>query len=223
MNSSTPQVRENICTDPNKPLYPPIEVGSSFWFTWLREPDVKSFHFENDQGKFTARKEERATSTNEYWYAYRKMQGKLRKVYLGAMDELTSDRLNAIAIEISQSGQDYYLSRKSYTTRNNQSCVTTNNGTTLTLTPKSYPTVTQDDWVTTSPELEALKLELDQLRSQLAEANQETAILRVVQERTDNLLGQLMDKIAAKQTGYKANAFSQGIKDITQIAEGRAL
>ena len=65
MKASTPQVRENICTDPNKPLYPEIEVDSDFWFSWLKEPDVKSFHFENSQGKFTARKEGRDTSANE--------------------------------------------------------------------------------------------------------------------------------------------------------------
>lgn len=223
MKSSTAQVRQNICTDPNKPLYPPIEVDSDFWFAWLKDPEVKSFHFENDQGKFTARKEERATSTNEYWYAYRKFQGKLRKVYLGAMDELTSERLNKVAAEISQSGKDYYYSRKSYTTRSKQSCVTNTDDSTLTLDSNSYPTEVKDNWVTNSFELEALKLELDQVRSQLAAANQEIAILRTVQDKTDQVLGELMDKIRAKEKGYKDNGFTRGIKEITQLADSRGV
>jgi hypothetical protein len=223
MAATTPQVKENICTDPNKPLYPPFKVDSEFWFSWLREPSVKSFHFESECGKFTARKEERATSSNEYWYAYRKFQGKLRKVYLGAMDELTSDRLNQIAAEISQSGQDYYYSRKGYTTKKEKSCVTSDGDSTLTSASKSYPIENKESCVTDSSELEVLRLELDQLRSQLAAADQAIAISRVIQERTDNSIGELMDKIRSKTKGYKDNGFSQGIKDITQLAESRLL
>lgn len=223
MKSSTPQVRENICTDPNKPLYPPFAVDSDFWFSWLREPDVKSFHFENDQGKFTARKEERATSTNEYWYAYRKFQGKLRKVYLGAMTELTSERLNQVAIEISQPGQDYYYSRKSYTTKKAKNCVTLIDDTSLLSHSNSYPTESKDNWVTDSSELDALKLELDQMRSQLAAANQETEILKTIQAKTDQALVELVDKIDAQEKGYKNNGFSQGIKDIKQLSQSRSL
>ena len=223
MKSSTPQVRGNICTDPNKPLSSAIEVDSEFWFSWLREPEVKSFNFENDQGKFTARKEERATSTNDYWYAYRKFQGKLRKVYLGSMDELTSERLNQVAAEISQPSQDFYYSRKSYTTRSKQSCVTQVDDPSLSSHSNSYPTETKNDWVTDSSELEALKLELDQLRSQLAAANQETEILKTIQAKTDQALVELVDKIDAKEQGYKNNGFSQGIKDIKQLAQSRSL
>lgn len=223
MAATTAQVKQNICTDPDRPLYPPFEVDSDFWFSWLREPSVKSFHFESDRGKFTARKEERATSSNEYWYAYRKVQGKLRKVYLGAMDELTSDRLNQVAVEISQSGPDYYYSRKSYTTRKEKSCVTSNGDSTLASASKSYPTEEKESCVTDSSELEALQLEVDQLRSQLAEADQAVAILRVTQERTDNSIGKLVDNIRSKSKGYKDNGFSQGIKDISQLAESRLL
>jgi hypothetical protein len=223
MAATTPQVKQNICTDPNKPLYPAIEVGSEFWFSWLREPDVKSFHFESDRGKFTARKEERATSTNEYWYAYRKLQGKLRKVYMGAMDEITSERLEEVAAEISQSAQDYYYSRPAYIAKEQQKFVTHVSNTDLTSIPNSYPTGNKESCVTYNSELEALRLENEQLRSQLAAADQETAILRVLQERTDNVLGELIDKIRAKAKGYKDNGFSQGIKDITQLAESRSL
>lgn len=217
MKASTPQVKGNTCTDPDKPLYPVIKVGSEAWSSWLREPNVRSFHFENDQGKFTARKEERATSTNEYWYAYRKVQGKLRKVYLGSMDELTSDRLNQVAAEISQPGSDYYYSRKSYTTAKQKHCVTVNSET------NGYPTGLNQDWVTDNSELEALKAEVDQMRSQLKTVNQERDILKLDQERTEDALGKLIDKIYGKQKGYMANSFTQGIKDITQLAESKGL
>lgn len=218
MKASTPRVEGNICTDPNKPLYPAIEVGSEFWFSWLREPDVRSFHFESDQGKFTARKEERSTSTNEYWYAYRKFQGKLRKVYLGAMDELTSDRLNQVAVEISQPATDYYYSRKSYTRAKEKSCVTSSSET------NGYPTESNQDWVTNNgSELEKLKAEIDQLRSQLAAVSKERDILQTIQERTDNALEELKIKMETKPelTGYKKNSFAQGFNAIIQLAESR--
>lgn len=160
MKGSTAQVKEKFCTDPSKPLYPTIEVDSDFWFAWLKESDVRSFHYESETGKFTARKEERATSTNEYWYAYRKVAGKLRKVYLGAMEELTGDRLEQVAREISQPGWEFYSSRKSYPIKKSESCVTP-----LTV-EQSYPTNKQSSCVTDDI-VETLQAEIMQLRSQI--------------------------------------------------------
>jgi hypothetical protein len=223
MKASAPQVKGTICTDPNKPLYPQIEVDSEFWFSWLKEPDVKLFHFENDQGKFTARKEGRDTSTNDYWYAYRKVQGKLRKLYLGAMDELTGERLNQVATEISQPELEYRAKRESYPTKKERSCVTKVDELSPTITSNSYPSESKSNWVTNDSELQALKLELNQVRSQLAVADQEVDILRTIQGKTDQALVELIDKIDAKDTGYKNNGFSQGIKDIKQLAQSRSL
>lgn len=153
-----------------------MNVGSDIWFSWLKEPDVRSFHFESEHGgKFTARKEERPTSTNEYWYAYRKLQGKLRKIYLGPMDELTEVRLNQVAAEISQDGWDYYSSRKSYAaslaSKEQSSVAASRDSTTVTLTDNGYPTEELTSCVTASSELEleALRLEKEQLSKQLAE------------------------------------------------------
>lgn len=238
MSAVTPQIRENICTDPNKPLYPPIEVGSSFWFTWLREPDVRSFHFESECGKFTARKEERATSTNEYWYAYRKIQGKLRKVYLGAMDdELTADRLNQVAADISQSGQDYYYSRKSYIASREKNSTTATTAASLTLENNGYPTKEVISCVTGSSEMERMRSQLEDERAEknawmdsasqwqsIAEqSQQESQELRTEQQEMDTALTDLLARISDKDKGYLANSFSKGIKEIRSLAERRGL
>lgn len=73
-----------------------VEVGSSLWYSWLRRND--SFRFESGfagDDSFTARKHHRDRS--DFWYAYRKMEGKLRNAYLGKSDSLSTDRLLAVA------------------------------------------------------------------------------------------------------------------------------
>lgn len=190
MVTDTVQVKGKTFTDPSKFIYSSVAVDSVTWFAWLKEPNVRSFHYESDAGKFTARKEERATSTNEYWYAYRKVQGKLRKVYLGAMDELTGDRLEQVAQEISQPGWEFYSSRKSYTTKKKASCVTAVDE------QQSYPIENQLSWVTPNPEVEALQTELNKLRSQLVEADLERkqlAALRVKKEQLEQQAVELRD------------------------------
>jgi LuxR family maltose regulon positive regulatory protein len=70
-----------------------ISVGSVEWYHWLEKQSA--FAFEASGGTFTARREQR--SGNEYWYAYRKHDGKLHKLYLGRGANLTFDRLNETA------------------------------------------------------------------------------------------------------------------------------
>ncbi|HZF59703.1 MAG TPA: hypothetical protein VEZ19_14670, partial [Rubrobacter sp.] len=60
-----------------------------------------SFSFEGPGGTFTARKERRSGSNEEYWSAYRKRGGKLRKVYLGKAEKLTLARLDEAAAALS--------------------------------------------------------------------------------------------------------------------------
>ncbi len=167
MAISAVQVNSKTFVDPTKFIYSPVELESDTWFFWLKDPDVKSFHYESDAGKFTARKEQRSTSTNEYWYAYRKVGGKLRKVYLAALEELTSDRLEQAAREISQPGWEFYSSRKSYTTKKIESCVTP------LPTSQSYPSNDFPKWVTVNPELGQLRVEVQNLQSQLADRQTE--------------------------------------------------
>ncbi len=70
-----------------------IRLGSEAWYTWLEQH--ASFRFESLCVRFTVRKEER--SGGWYWYAYRRLQGTLHTAYLGKSEELTLERLNAIA------------------------------------------------------------------------------------------------------------------------------
>ncbi|HEY3289543.1 MAG TPA: LuxR C-terminal-related transcriptional regulator [Anaerolineae bacterium] len=66
-----------------------IPVGSDDWMGWLASN--KAFCYNDRNGHFTARCETRRGKP--YWYAYRRQNGKLAKVYLGKSEELTPDRL----------------------------------------------------------------------------------------------------------------------------------
>ena len=78
-----------------------IRVGSKRWFEWLTLEDTRSFAFEGYQGHFTARKENKQRGS-EYWYAYRWLNGKTTKAYLGTSNKLTRDKLNEVAIQLSR-------------------------------------------------------------------------------------------------------------------------
>lgn len=75
---------------------PPIRVGSGEWFAWLAHHD--RFKFQGAQGHFSAQCEERR-KTN-YWYAYRRREGKLFKQYLGKADELILERLESASLAL---------------------------------------------------------------------------------------------------------------------------
>lgn len=104
-----PVVENGICTDARKPLYPPFAVGSSFWFAWLGECDVKSFGFHCNSGNFTARKEERKGKA--YWYAYKQVDNKLRKKYLGSSDQLIEAVLFDACKELNADPTKFYAKR----------------------------------------------------------------------------------------------------------------
>ncbi|WP_066375497.1 MULTISPECIES: hypothetical protein [unclassified Anabaena] len=69
-----------------------IELDSPQWLKWLE--NNKSFRYEpkSELTGFTARVEK-----SGYWYAYRRIKGKLHKRYIGKPDELTVERLEEIA------------------------------------------------------------------------------------------------------------------------------
>jgi hypothetical protein len=93
-----------------------INVGTKAWFDWLEENT--SFHYESTDGKFTACKESRASGM--FWYANRRVNGKLRRCYIGSTKDLTLEKLLVIARKLS--GTDLsYQSKESYTVN---SCVT---------------------------------------------------------------------------------------------------
>jgi LuxR family maltose regulon positive regulatory protein len=75
--------------------WPGIVPDSTEWFSWLQQ--VPSFHFQTRAGShFTARKESRKRG-GVYWIAYRHLQGKLRKQYIGPIAAVTTAGLEEIA------------------------------------------------------------------------------------------------------------------------------
>jgi LuxR family transcriptional regulator, maltose regulon positive regulatory protein len=71
-----------------------IEVGTAAWFSWLAQ--ASRFVVVAAGGRVTVRKEQAGSKRGGwYWRAYRKQHGRLRRVYLGPDDELTTPRLEA--------------------------------------------------------------------------------------------------------------------------------
>ena len=80
-----------------------IRLESAGWWGWLERATVRSFAYPiYDQqagyirGFMTVRKERRERGS-DYWAAYRRVGGRLRKIYLGRSAELTQRQLAAIA------------------------------------------------------------------------------------------------------------------------------
>jgi LuxR family maltose regulon positive regulatory protein len=68
-----------------------VQVGSLTWWAWLENPQHTGFIFEGKIGHFSARRELRRG--HWYWYAYRRREGKLTKIYLGKSEDLTIKNL----------------------------------------------------------------------------------------------------------------------------------
>ena len=113
MSSKTPRVwtsREAESAtgwrgDLEQPAEPvgPLRVDSAAWFEWLEEESSTSFCYPLLDascgyivGFMTVRKERRERG-DCYWVAYRRCDGRLRKVYLGASLRLTHERLEKLA------------------------------------------------------------------------------------------------------------------------------
>jgi LuxR family maltose regulon positive regulatory protein len=89
-----------------------VLVGSTEWYVWLADELNKSFAFENQLGAVTVRRE-RKQRGGWYWVAYRQVQGKLHKVYLGRAEDVTSDRLIAAAYTLAQKSDQMALRSRS--------------------------------------------------------------------------------------------------------------
>ena len=100
-----PHVADGVLYAQGPPGAPEIAVDSPAWAAWLEDRATRSFSFEGPSGTFTARKERRSGSNEEYWSAYRKRGGKLRKVYLGKAEKLTLARLEEAATELTGHGE----------------------------------------------------------------------------------------------------------------------
>ncbi|MEZ4592005.1 MAG: LuxR C-terminal-related transcriptional regulator [Chloroflexota bacterium] len=75
---------------------PPIPLDTPQWNRWLSVN--RQFKFKGAAGHFSARCETRKGS--DYWYGYRRRDGKLHKTYLGKSEELTCTRLEQAAAEL---------------------------------------------------------------------------------------------------------------------------
>jgi predicted ATPase/DNA-binding CsgD family transcriptional regulator len=80
-------------------------VDTADWYAWLRTASTFAFH--GEQGTFTARKERAGSRRGgEYWKAYRRRHGKLYRAYLGKSEELTLERLQAVAVVLASKGAE---------------------------------------------------------------------------------------------------------------------
>jgi LuxR family maltose regulon positive regulatory protein len=63
------------------------------WSSWLE--DSSAFYFQHQVGSFSARKQHHRRGY--FWYAYKRINGKLHKKYLGLREAITAEHLLKIA------------------------------------------------------------------------------------------------------------------------------
>ncbi|NWF79440.1 MAG: hypothetical protein HXY37_05245, partial [Chloroflexi bacterium] len=90
-----------------------IPLDTPAWYAWLASEQARSFRYCHPLGVLTVRKERRARGA-WYWSAYRRVDGHLRKQYLGRSSELTAARLEAAALALQRApnghrGHDHEL------------------------------------------------------------------------------------------------------------------
>lgn len=78
------------------------QVGSAEWLAWLQTAAATSFRYESEAGSFTAIKEKRRG--RPVWYAHRRRNGHLQRLYLGQAEKLTAAKLAQVARQLN--GQD---------------------------------------------------------------------------------------------------------------------
>ena len=83
-----------------------VRLDSAAWFAWLAAETTDRFsyglfdpHLGYIVGWMTVRKERRQRGS-AYWVAYRRVEGHVRKVYLGHSEAVTSRRLHAIGCRL---------------------------------------------------------------------------------------------------------------------------
>jgi hypothetical protein len=100
-----PIVKDGLLTYPQGGSSAQVEVDSADWYTWLET--ASSFAFRSEQGSFTARKERAGNRRGSlYWRAYCTREGKVHRLYLGKSEELTFERLLAVATRLAGQGSD---------------------------------------------------------------------------------------------------------------------
>jgi len=82
-----------------------LGIGTSAWHAWLQT--AMTFRVRSPFGTFTVRCERAGNQRGDwYWRAYRKRGGMLHRVYVGKADEVTPERLNAVAKQLFGQGEE---------------------------------------------------------------------------------------------------------------------
>ena len=102
MSRKTPLVTDS-CLD-NLADASTIMLDTPDWFDWLKVNCT--FRFAHSSGGFTARKEQKQRG-QRYWVAYRQVQNKLYKTYLGKTETLTGAHLCAASLTLAQAAEEY--------------------------------------------------------------------------------------------------------------------
>jgi LuxR family maltose regulon positive regulatory protein len=79
-----------------------VELDGAAWQQWLVEGEGGAFRFQGAAGAFTARRERQRNGW--YWYAYRRVAGRLCKAYLGRAQDLSLARLELVAAQLGAAG-----------------------------------------------------------------------------------------------------------------------
>lgn len=161
-----------------------LALGNPKSLEWLEAPENRSFRFLcgcAGEQSFTARKETSKRGQGDYWYGYRKIQGKLHKRYIGKSEDITRLRLQEVAIAL-----ETPVSKESNSKSYINNYVTDDSKRALPSYLNCY--VTESQLEDCKQHCEALEAELEQLRQERDCAQQESDCYR--QER-DRLAGEL--------------------------------
>jgi HAMP domain-containing protein len=133
MAQQIPSVADGVLSEGETSIL--IDVDTQRWQQWLE--GVQSFRYvPSKEAPYTARKEKSKKADGDYWYAYRKVQGKLHKRYIGRSSDLTLDRLEEVASLLSVPAE-----------------------------PRAKPEVTEQVSVTQSDEVTRLQNEVERLQN----------------------------------------------------------
>jgi uncharacterized small protein (DUF1192 family) len=80
-----------------------LSLDNRKFIQWLSNQGNRSFRFIagfNGEKSFTARKETSKKGEGDYWYAYRRVEEKLHKRYIGKAEDVTLRRLEEVAVAL---------------------------------------------------------------------------------------------------------------------------
>src|SRR5258708_10639439 len=83
-----------------------VQVGTPAWYAWLQT--AMRFRVRSPFGTFSVHREQAGNQRGHwYWRAYRKRDGQLQRVYVGKAEEVTPQRLHAVARQLFGQGEQH--------------------------------------------------------------------------------------------------------------------